>query len=31
VLELLEGGGGKHLLFAHHRALLDALESLLRR
>ena len=31
MLELLEGGGGKHLLFAHHRVLLDALESLLRR
>ena len=31
MLELLEGGGGKHLLFAHHRVLLDTLESLLRR
>lgn len=30
VAELLEGEG-KHLLFAHHRVLLDALEALLRR
>ena len=29
VLELLENGEEKHLLFAHHRVLLDALGALL--